>query len=292
MNQNEQNQPKEAPGVFGGYTTRHDYEKHKTKKPLVFLILKIFLTLVLVVLSAFGVIHLGQEYLSPATSEIPEGGGSVQLPSAPTTKEEQSRLNEQLLRLSYSQFTVGVRFSNGDLRYGSGFLVSDETGGGVCSASLLEGGVVREVFALGYDGTKYEATLLGKNEEWGVALFEIDPKEFELVQITLSSSGTVNRGETLFAVGSVQKKLFYGTTLTGVAASVSHPIPVGDGETTLSVILMDADFNATVAGAPVMNLEGQVVGFCTDAIESPFEGMTVVIPMNSIYTAIQEISAI
>ena len=277
------------PRSYGGYTTRHEFEKkrmHRKRLPLMLLNVAFFV--VLGVFAAIGVLSLvrGEE---SSTDENATGAGGIRVPLQASGTSEIT-MEKLLADLVISQVTVEIPSASGEApRYGSGFVISDE-GYVVCAASLVkEAPSVAVYFS---DGTRAETKTVGMRESLGIALLKVEGI-YELFSISAGNSSFVERGELLYLAGSVKKRVFYGTTLCGIASTVGQTVTVNEGgkPMTAPVFFVDVKPNATVYGAPVMEAKGKIVGFCTDAIASPYGEMAAVIPINTLYTVVNEILA-
>lgn len=278
---------------YGGYTVRHEYEAKARSSPF-----RLFLSrfvqpaalLILTVLAIFGAVALARGEMF--SKESPEGGasGSLRLPQLTQEESETASIATHIKNLSHSQITV-VRASDENTVYASGFLVSDD-GYAVCAASFLEEIGTDRLGAYLNSGTYSAATLMGIREELGIALLKLE-EAADFFAVPIGNSGFVQRGDTLYTVGSVRSKVFYGSTLAGVASSVSQPMALGSeaDKKSVSVILVGNVPNDSVYGAPVISEAGVVVGFCTDAIVPEGRDQQVVIPINTVYTVVNEILA-
>lgn len=279
------------PDSYGGFSTREAYERSRRgkRKNLPLTIAKGIVTALLIGFAAFGAFTLIREGIaSPPATEVPGNGGSIQLPEqTDATTKAPEKLLEQL---SNVQLTFAARFSDGTIRYGSGFLLTEQ-GTAVCSAELIQSDrlhVSTACYAAG--SARYQAELIGTNEALGIAYFSLRD-ENGFAELPTKDSEIVYRGETLYISGSVKKPLYYGTTLSGPAASIQDAVTVGTGSdaVTLSLIYVAVPPNPTLYGAPVMNSDGLVVGFCTGAIDAPYEGLSVVIPIQSVFLAMNSV---
>ena len=117
--------------------------------------------------------------------------------------------------------------------------------------------------------------------------------DLDYTPISAGNFDFVKRGESLLVAGSVLAKNFYGTAVSGMVASVGETLQAGKGDETFSVPVayLDVLANESLFGAPAMNEKGQVVGFCTAAAKSAFGDFAAVIPINAVYTIINDILA-
>ncbi|MBE6713357.1 MAG: trypsin-like peptidase domain-containing protein [Ruminococcaceae bacterium] len=283
----EENLPEEqgrVPG-FGGYSTRHEYEKNREKKNPALLILQIVLLLVLVVFSCLGVISLIRGDFVPEAKK--GGSGSIKVPTQSELSETSRDMNMILGQVEQSLITVEVEAEDGSFRYGTGFIV-DDYGHAVCSSTVLEGeSPAKNVTAFTFDGISASAEIKGTDEQSGVALLLL-PMEYQYIPISVENSFFVKRGETLRAVSARKAKSFYGTVAEGMVGTVGPGYVFGKEEIYSNVIYLDIDVNPTLHGAVVVDDTGAAVGFLSGTIPLLYDTLAPVIPINIVYTMINE----
>ncbi|MBR4288218.1 MAG: trypsin-like peptidase domain-containing protein [Clostridia bacterium] len=279
---------------YGGYSTRHDYERlSRPKKGHTFAVGAAGAAILcLLVLSALGIFALVSGKLLPKSEAESESLGSIRVPTRSELLEANRTPTECLDELEPSMLTLEVKTSDGKSRFGSGFVISVD-GYAVCSTFLLpENGIPLGMTAHFTGGLTADVHYIGKNEKCGVALLKIN-SDMEFSPVNAGNFDFVKRGETLLIAGSVYTKFFYGTAVSGMVASVGETIQAGTKEESLSVPLayLDITPNDSLYGAPVLNESGLVVGFCTNAVKSSFGELAAVIPINAVYTVINDILA-
>lgn len=262
----------------GGYSARFTYEKSKrrTRNSLRTAGI-VVLFLILAAFSVLGVVALAKGAFS---SDSTGDGGSVRVPSQSELALAARGTADMVKELSAIQLVVEAAFEDGSVIQGSGFFLSGD-GYAVCSDHVLVSeSPLTEVYA--YTGSSYQvAQVVGRNETLGLLLLKLNDYNVDLTG--RMSTGFVNRGETLYLVGSSHKREYQGTVVSGLAASSTQ---VKMERETISVIYVDAEPNPTLWGAPAVNELGQVVGFCTKAIDCPWESMTAVIPMANVFVIV------
>jgi S1-C subfamily serine protease len=146
---------------------------------------------------------------------------------------------------------------------GSGFVL-DDTGQIATNAHVVtsgEGAAIkraRAVYVEFEDGNTVQARILGTDPNADVALLKIDPKGLTLRPMPLGSSGAVQVGEPVAAIGSP-----FGerqSLSVGVVSAVDRSI---DSLTSFSIsgaIQTDAAINPGNSGGPLVDAGGRVVG--------------------------------
>jgi putative serine protease PepD len=102
------------------------------------------------------------------------------------------------------------------------------------------------------------ATLVGEEANDDLALIRVDPSGLGLKPLALASSGTVQVGAAVYAIGNP-----YGLeeTLTrGIVSALNREISAPDGATITGAIQTDAALNPGNSGGPLLNEQGQVIG--------------------------------
>ncbi len=102
------------------------------------------------------------------------------------------------------------------------------------------------------------ATVVGEEANKDLALIRIDPSGLGLKPLTLSSSSSLQVGETVYAIGNP-----YGLeeTLTrGIVSALGREIQAPDGAKISGAIQTDAALNPGNSGGPLLNEEGEVIG--------------------------------
>ena len=279
---------------YGGYSTRHDYEKTvMPKKGRTFAIGAAGAAILcLLVFAAFGVFALVSGDLFGSTQGAGEELGAIRVPTQSELLASDRTPSECLESVEPSMLTLEVKSSDGSSRFLSGFVVSVD-GYAVCSAAgLPKGGVSLGMTAHFDGGISSDAYFVGASEKCGVALLKLTA-DLDYTPISAGNFDFVKRGETLLIAGAVYAKSYYGTAVSGMVASVGETLQAGRGDDAFSVPVayLDVLTNDSLYGAPVLNESGQVVGFCTAAAQSEFGDFAAVIPINAVYTIINDILA-
>jgi putative serine protease PepD len=102
------------------------------------------------------------------------------------------------------------------------------------------------------------ATLVGADPNSDLALIKIDPSGLALKPLKLASSGTVEVGDPVYAIGNP-----YGLdeTLTrGIVSALGREIEAPDGAKITGAIQTDAALNPGNSGGPLIDAAGEVIG--------------------------------
>ena len=123
-------------------------------------------------------------------------------------------------------------------------------------ASIADGGgSIKVVFN---DGSKADATLVGTNPGYDLAVVKVDKSG--LPAVTLGSSSALQVGDTAIAIGSPLG--LQGTVTSGIISALNRPVTAGgSGDAAyINAIQTDAAINPGNSGGPLVNGSGQVIG--------------------------------
>lgn len=163
---------------------------------------------------------------------------------------------------------------------GSGFFITDDgyvlTNYHVISTAHQYGYAVS---VLTYDGTTYQATIVGVDEDNDIALLKIDASG--VTPVTFGDSDSMAVGDTVYAVGNPLGELEF-TMTSGMISALDRTITTSDGtDNGINMFQIDAAVNAGNSGGPVYNTSGQVIGIVTAKYSSSgVEGLGFAIPVN------------
>ena len=168
---------------------------------------------------------------------------------------------------------------------GSGFIISQD-GYIVTNYHVVKGAISVKVTL--YDGATYDATVIGGDSDYDVAVLKIDATG--LSPITLGNSEDVNVGDTVLAIGNPLGELTFSMS-QGIVSCCDRAINV-DG-TPFNMIQVDASINPGNSGGPLMNLYGEVVGIVSAKYSSysdtSVEGLGFAIPISDVQAIITDI---
>ncbi len=139
-----------------------------------------------------------------------------------------------------------------------------------------------------YNGDTYDATVVGGDSDYDVAVLKINATG--LTPVTLGDSADVNVGDTVLAIGNPLGELTFSMS-QGIVSSCDRAINV-DG-TPFNMIQVDASINPGNSGGPLMNLYGEVVGIVSAKYSTysstTVEGLGFAIPINDVKSVITDI---
>lgn len=142
---------------------------------------------------------------------------------------------------------------------GSGFVFREDgyivTNNHVVSAAANDGGTIEVVMA---DGTRMQATLVGRNVSYDIALLSVDADG--LPALPIGDSDALAVGDTVVAIGAPLG--LDGTVTAGIVSALDRPVTAGDQSEAsyISAIQTDAAINPGNSGGPLLNGAGEVVG--------------------------------
>ena len=168
---------------------------------------------------------------------------------------------------------------------GSGFIISED-GYIVTNYHVINGASSVKVTL--YNGDTYDATVIGGDSDYDVAVLKINATG--LTPVTLGNSADVNVGDSVLAIGNPLGELTFSMS-GGYVSSCNRAINV-DG-TPFNMIQVDCSINPGNSGGPLMNLYGEVVGIVSAKYSSyasqSVEGLGFAIPINDVAAMIQDI---
>ncbi len=138
---------------------------------------------------------------------------------------------------------------------GSGFVLTED-GYIVTNCHVAEGAAKLTVIT--YDGTEYDATLIGSDETNDIALLKIDASGLPAVK--LGSSGNLIVGDQVVAIGNPLGELT-NTLTVGYVSALDRDVST-EGEL-INMLQTDAAINPGNSGGPLFNMKGEVVGITT-----------------------------
>ena len=174
-----------------------------------------------------------------------------------------------------------VTYSDYQTASGTGVIVSSD-GYVVTNFHVVEGG--NTCYVLLYSGLRYEAKLVGYDEESDLAVLKIE--EEGLPAAEFGSSDRLTVGDTVYAIGNPLGLELRGTFTDGMVSAINRDVDV-EG-TTMTLIQTNAALNSGNSGGPLINAYGQVVGINTIkmvasyADEAAVEGLGFAIPSSTV----------
>ncbi len=170
---------------------------------------------------------------------------------------------------------------------GSGFLVSSD-GLIVTNEHVIADASVITVSL--YDGSVYEAALVGVDSENDIALIRIKVEEgTQLSFLEFGDSSSLAVGQKVLAIGNPFG--YDRTMVTGIISGLSRPIRDEDGKVLLGMIQTDAPINPGNSGGPLLNTKGQVIGINTAiySTSGTSQGMNFAVASNTAKASVSDL---
>ena len=145
-----------------------------------------------------------------------------------------------------------------------------------------------------WDGSKSDAELVNAQPENDLAVIRAKVSPDDLKPATLASTGDLNPGDTVVAVGfpfGIGPSVSAGV-IAGLKREFVDPDRKDDGGHLTNLIQFDAAVNPGNSGGPLVNRDGEVVGIVT-AIFNPtgqhvYAGMSFAVPIENAAKAVGE----
>lgn len=137
--------------------------------------------------------------------------------------------------------------------------VIDKQGHLLTNYHVVEG--ADEIQVMLYDGSAYEAKLVGFDAATDVAVLRIDAPAELLEPVVFGTSADLLVGQRVFAIGNP-----FGlerTLTTGIISSLNRSLPTKSGRTIKSIIQTDAAINPGNSGGPLLDSLGTLIGMNT-----------------------------
>ena len=171
---------------------------------------------------------------------------------------------------------------------GSGFLFTDD-GYILTNYHVVQG--ADSVTVSTYDGTKYDARIIGFDESNDVAVLKIDAEG--LTPVVIGNSDQLNVGDSVVAIGNPLGELTFSLT-SGTVSALDREVTMSSG-ISMELIQTDCAINSGNSGGALFNMHGEVVGI-TNAKYSGSSGsgasidnIAFAIPINDVYSIVTSI---
>lgn len=143
-----------------------------------------------------------------------------------------------------------------------------------------------------YDGTEYDATLVGCDESNDIAVLKIDAEG--LTPVVLGDSDNLNVGDQVVAIGNPLGELTFSLT-TGVVSALNREVTLSSN-VTMNLIQTDCAINSGNSGGALFNLYGEVIGITNakysssgSSGEASIDNIGFAIPINSVRSIVESI---
>lgn len=128
-----------------------------------------------------------------------------------------------------------------------------------------------------YDGTQYEASIIGTEQSNDIAVLKIDATG--LTPVAFGDSEAIRVGDRVYAVGNPLGELEFSMS-TGWVSALDRVITTEES-VSINMFQIDAAVNPGNSGGPVYNDRGEVIGIVTAKYsDTGVEGLGFAIPIN------------
>ena len=142
-----------------------------------------------------------------------------------------------------------------------------------------------------YDGTVYDAVLVGYDESNDIAVLKVEADN--LAPVVLGSSESLNVGDSVVAIGNPLGELTFSLT-TGTVSAKDRKVTLSS-TVTMDLIQTDCAINSGNSGGALFNLYGEVIGITnakysgSSASGASIDNIGFAIPMDSILYIVESI---
>lgn len=147
---------------------------------------------------------------------------------------------------------------------GSGSII-DKRGYILTNVHVING--ADKIYVSLFDGTQYEASVVGKDLDSDLAIIKFTPEEgMDLKTISFGDSTEVKVGQRAIAIGNP-----FGlerTMTTGIISSLGRPIQNSNNRIIRNMIQTDAAINPGNSGGPLLDTSGKMIGINTSIVSS------------------------
>ena len=142
-----------------------------------------------------------------------------------------------------------------------------------------------------FDGTTYDAALLGYAESNDIAVLKVDAEN--LSPVILGDSDNLNVGDQVVAIGNPLGELTFSLT-SGYVSAMDRKVTLSS-TVTMNLIQTDCAINSGNSGGALFNLYGEVIGVTnakyssSSSSEASIDNIGFAIPINSILAIVESI---
>ncbi len=172
---------------------------------------------------------------------------------------------------------------------GSGFIITSD-GYIVTNYHVIEKS--NSVTVTMYDGTAFEAAVVGYDESNDLAVLKIDATG--LTPVVLGDSSNLNVGDSVLAIGNPLGELTFSLT-AGAVSALNREVTLSSN-VTMNLIQTDCAINSGNSGGALFNMYGEVIGITNakysgsgSSTEASIDNIGFAIPINSVRSLIEQI---
>ena len=169
---------------------------------------------------------------------------------------------------------------------GSGFILTED---GYIVTNYHVVNDAESIKVTGYDGTEYDAELVGYDESSDLAVLKVDASG--LKPVVLGDSDQMNVGDSVVAIGNPLGELTFSLT-SGSVSALDRDVTIEKKAMTL--IQTDCAINSGNSGGALFNTHGEVVGitnakYSGNGMSASVDNIGFAIPINSVKDTIKSI---
>ena len=235
----------------------------------------------------------GETQIVTGSRKKSESNNSV----ATTTADTSKLMSASELYNKYVNSTVGIKtslttnyfgYTTQSAASGSGFIISKD-GYIVTNYHVIEGADSVKVSC--YDGSEYDAEIVGTDQSNDIAVLKIEATGLE--PVVLGSSSDLSIGDDVVAIGNPLGELTFSLT-SGVVSALDRTITT-EKNTTMNLIQTDCSINSGNSGGALFNMYGEVVGitnakYSSNGIsEASIDNIAFAIPIDNVRSIINSI---
>ena len=170
---------------------------------------------------------------------------------------------------------------------GSGFIISDD-GYILTNFHVIENS--NSITVAMYDGTEYEAELIGYDESNDIAVLKVEAED--LAPVILGDTDKLNVGDPVVAIGNPLGELTFSLT-AGTVSAMGRTVTMSNG-ITMKLIQTDCAINSGNSGGALFNMYGEVIGITNAKYSSSSSGASIdnigfAIPLNDVRSIVESI---
>lgn len=142
-----------------------------------------------------------------------------------------------------------------------------------------------------FDGTTYDAVLIGYDESNDIAVLKVDADN--LPPVILGDSDNLNVGDQVLAIGNPLGELTFSLT-SGLVSAMDREVTLSSS-VSMNLIQTDCAINSGNSGGALFNMYGEVIGITnakyssSSSSEASIDNIGFAIPVNSIRSIVESI---
>ena len=171
---------------------------------------------------------------------------------------------------------------------GSGFIISTD-GYILTNYHVIDD--ADSVTVSAFDGTVYDATVIGYDESNDIAILKVDAEN--LPPVILGDSDNLNVGDQVIAIGNPLGELTFSLT-SGYVSAMDREVTLSS-TVSMNLIQTDCAINSGNSGGALFNMYGEVIGITnakyssSSSSEASIDNIGFAIPINSVRSIVESI---